>query len=106
MDTAILDNLTPASELFTEIGKDRKITRIIFFILLVCILVPGLAAVTYFLLQGNTDSGPAFAMSEGIIVGTPTSTPFQPLDPTPTYIPTLVPTDAPDRSSDKKLIAC
>jgi LCP family protein required for cell wall assembly len=46
-------------------------------------------------IQGNIKPGDPVALLMSPLGATPTPTPFQPLDPTPTYIPTAMPTLAP-----------
>ena len=78
----------------------RRLVNILFSLIIFSILVSSCNPLLMDLpswddIRGNVQTGDPVALLMSPLGATPTPTPFQPLDPTPTYIPTAMPTLAP-----------
>jgi LCP family protein required for cell wall assembly len=102
MNTALSKELNQTNSFRIFVHNHRtKINNTLVSILLI-MLISGCAATSIIYFQGNHQINKPAVWSAVNFDATPTPTPFQPLDPTPTYIPTAMPTEAPRQNREKE----
>jgi len=102
MNTVILDNLDHNKKTAVIPLKPRRIVRFVFMGILFILLVLGFIGISMIYFQEYQNTGSSKIFSAADFDETPTPTPFQPIDPTPTYIPAVFPTDEPDENQRNK----
>jgi LCP family protein required for cell wall assembly len=102
MHTVLSENHKSNNLITAFLYKHQRAARFILLLLLFCIFIPAFTVSTYALYKGYQRSSNALSLGSPSIQRTPTPTPFQPLDPTPTYLPTAIPTERPNDKPHKE----